>query len=537
MNINKMTNKILKGLLVILLISPLLYSNAFADEVLEIECPALKKALVQLVGSEELKISDLEALTDKVDLSYYNIKSVKGLEHLKNVDELVLSYNNITDITPILGLSNLKSLYIDNNWIKQLPDSSSFTSLEHLDVSHNEIKSIPTSLFNMPFLKRLYMSDLQLQDSPNFSQLLSVLDRLDISHNKLDDFSFLNCQNLELLMMNNCGLDELPNLFMMDRLRYLYFTDNSISELPEYLGNLPLERLDFSYNDVTTMPQSFGRLVELKQLVFTGNYFRVMPQVITKLKGLEVLICGQNIINDVPSDIGELENIKRASFVGNELVTLEKFRNLYIAYSYQISFDQNYLDLDDEINLEVLKRYHNSGGVQKTDTLKANVISTQTDNLIIDLELDITSMGDDIKFKEIKLFEKVNDSLIETKCAVKQRDGSVSRIVNDNQTVGMHDYLLCMVLEKTSHPKREIKYTATLEDVSIDKKVTPAPTVTSINTIEVTPTVAPPIIDNNTKSSNRNYLLYILLFGVIIIVISYLLQKRSSKKKRKHKRR
>lgn len=537
MNINKMTNRILQGLLVILLISPLLYSNAFADEVLEIECPALKKALVQLVGNEELIISDLEALTDKVDLSYCNIKSVKGLEHLKNVDELILSYNNITDITPILGLSNLESLYLDNNWIKQLPDSSSLTSLEHLDISHNEIESIPTSLLNMPSLKRLYMSDLQLEDSPDFSQLPSALDWLDISGNKFDDFSFLDGQNLELLMMNNCGLDELPNLFMMDRLRYLYFTDNNISELPEYLGNLPLERLDFSHNDIWAMPQSFGRLAELKQLIFTGNYFRSMPQVITKIKGLEVLMCGQNIINDVPSDIGELENIKRASFVGNEFVTLEKFRNLYIPYSYQISFDQNYLDLDDEINLEVLKRYHNSGGVQKTDALKANVISTQTDNLIIDLELDISSMGDDIKFKEIKLFEIVNDTLDKKQCNVIEREGSVSRIVSNNQAVGMHDYLLCMVLEKTSHPKREIKYTATLEQVALEEKVTPTPSVTSTNTIEVTPTVTPAVSDNNQKSSNRNYLLYILLFGVIMIVISYLLQKRSSKKRRKHKRR
>jgi Leucine-rich repeat (LRR) protein len=523
----------MQGLLAIILISPMLCQNALADGI-EFESEALKTELCKIVGKEEITVTDLEALSGKIDLSYLNIKSIRGLEYLKNVEHLVLSFNNLTDITPLLGLSNLKSLYLDNNWLKTLPEKSNLSSLEHLDISHNEIESIPSGFFDMPSIRRLYMSDLKLNSPIDFTQMTSTLDRLDVSGNKIDDFSFLNGKNLELLMMNNCGLEELPNLFMMDRLQYLYFANNKINELPEYLGNLPLVRLDFSYNFVTGMPQSFARLSELTQLVFTGNYFRKLPEVVTKLKNLEVLMCGQNIINDVPESIGELENIKRASFAGNELTSLENFRNLNIPYSYQISFDKNYLDFGYETNIEILKRYHNTGGVQKTLRPEANVVSAHTDKLEIDLVQFIDAADKKEELKEVKLFSIKNDIFNEEMCEITQSDDNRIGIASKNQKAGSHDYLVCIVLQETGNPKKETKYTITLEGVSIKERPVASPTVAPTNAIEVAPTAT---AQNVEAQNDSNYLLYILLFGVIMIVVAYLLQKRSNPKKRKHKRR
>lgn len=439
------------------------------DEIVVFESSSLKSAIASIIGKEEITISDMENISGKLDLSYSDITSIKGLEFLTNVDELILSYNYITDISPIIELDSLESLYIDNNWIKELPDiKTKLLSLIHLDMSDNKIAYIPSQFLDFPSLRRLYISNLSLSSPPDFSKIVNTLDRLDISGTRFGSLeSVEKLINLELLIMNECLLDVLPDLSAMTKLQYLYFSDNNIEELPEYLGELPLIRLDFSYNMISFMPESFMNLKKLEQLVFTGNYFTYLQDVVTNMKSLEVLMCSQNIISDITDNISDLENIKRASFASNELTSLEKFIDFNIPYSYQISFNLNYLDLDDEINQKVLKKYHNTGGVQKEIRLKANVLSADTDSVIIECEFDMSTLDSDMQIKNISVFNYDEDKLSSLTSEVFDIVGNKFNILLTNQREGILNYLVIVEIEDISWPPKIIKYTNILENIKV----------------------------------------------------------------------
>ena len=501
----------------------LFVQSAFADDEVVFECANLKNALTQIIGEETITVENIKELEGKLDLSYQNITSLVGLEYAVNVQDLILSFNNITDIAPIASLENLQSLYLDYNWIRSLPnEKTNLISLKHLDISNNEITEIPGDFIDMPALKRLYMGDLSLSASPDLSPLSDTLERLDISRAKYPDFSFVEkLTALELLMMNDCQMRELPNLSQISNLNYLYFSDNNISSLPEYLGNFPLIRLDFSGNLISYMPQSFANLTKLEQLVMTNNYFTYLPNEVTQMKKLEVLMCGQNIIADVSDNLSDLENIKRASFASNNLTSLNKFINFEIPYSYQISFDLNYLDLADETNFEVLNDYHNVGGVQRQAQLEAQLLKTNTNSIDIKCALsesEVWMVGEDIKPYSIMLFSIQNKELdLVGETQLYDVEDTEFIVSYENAPTGISDYIVCLVFIDESWPTKYIKYSTTLLGVQIVEVA--SPTLTS-EVLEPTATMQPTTTQEiqETKGISTKYLLYILLVGVIIII-------------------
>ncbi len=516
--------KIFSLITLVLLSANLIFvQSVFADSEVFFECANFKNAITKITGKETITIEDMQKFEGKLDLSYQEITSLVGLEYAVNVEELILSFNNIVDISPILQLENLKSLYIDYNWLKELPDEKTkLVSLEHLDISNNEIKKIPTGFIDMPELKRLYMGDLALEEVPDFSSVKNTLNRLDISGAKIIDFSFVeSLTNIELLIMNGCGMKNLPELSQMNNLAYLYFANNNISVLPEYLGSLPLIRLDFSGNFVSSMPQSFANLTKLEQLVFTDNYFTVLPAAVTQMRNLEVLMCGQNIIEVVPINLSDLKNIKRASFASNNLADLHMFTNFEIPYSYQISFDLNYLDLNDATNIEVLDDYRNDGGTQKKAMLQAEVISADTQSVIINCSIDqveLERLGTDLSYHAIKLFAIQNGELqIVGETAFSGGENPTLVVTYENPPIGSIDYLVCLVLKDQAWPPKYIKYSNVLEDIQVVQAITPTQLETALETTQI-PEISPTNTPVSQKGINTKYLLYILLLGVIIII-------------------
>ncbi len=502
-------------------------STAHADDLVQFGCEELKTAMVKIIGKEGITIDDMKSLSGRLDLSYLNIKCLDGLEHAQNVKDLVLSFNNITDISPIIGLSNLKSLYLDYNWLKTLPEKTNLSSLEHIDISNNEIATIPNSFFEMPSIRRIYMGDLNLEAAPNLFSTANTLDRLDISGAKIEGFEFVeNLTNLELLMMNGCELESLPNLSGMQRLGYLYFADNKLVDLPEYLSNLPIIRLDLSGNLISNMPQSFANMKKLEQLVMTNNYFTKIPDAVLQMENLEVLMCGQNLLEDVPDGIGNLENIRRASFASNNLTSLSKFINFEIPYSYQISFSYNYLDLNDATNKDVLDGYKNTGGTQKGAKLEVISLMGDTNSVVIECGFnwaELENIGQNAQAYSLKLFELKQGQLflLQDESLSEQANEALS-VSYGGATEGVHDYVLCLEIKDGSLPQKIIKYSARVNGAVVNAAATftPEPTDAIITQTPVQ-TVMPEVVEEGKILPK--YLLYILLLGVIIIISAIIL--------------
>ena len=496
---------------------------AFADSEVVFECDNLKTALQEILGTDEITQNDMLELTGKVDLSYKNITSIRGLEYAENVEYLILTGNSITDISPILNLSSLNTLYLDYNWIKEIPDAvTGLSALEHLDISNNEIENIPPQFFQLPSLRRLYIDGLELVSPPDFSYVKTNLERFDISGANFENYDFISSfTNLELLAMNGCNLEMLPDLSAMQRLSYLYFADNKIVSLPEYLSNLPLIRLDISGNFVSNLPQSFESLKSLEQLVMTDNYFVRLPDVVTQMESLEVLMCGQNIISDVPDALYSLKNVKRASFASNNLTTLQKFTEFEIPYSYQISFDYNYLDLSDGLNIDVLDDYHNDGGVQKAAQLAAQVTAADTQKLTVQCSFDMAELeliSQNAEIDSLILFINQNGALIPVGETLFDDEQEVSLTVTyENPQVGVYDYVVCLNIHDGMWPGKYLKYSALLSDVETVQAATAQPDAATAAPTQ-TPTTENTQEPAQKQKDNTKILLYILLLGVIIII-------------------
>ena len=117
------------------------------------------------------------------------------------------------------------------------------------------------------------------------------------------------------------------------------------------------------------------------------------PDTVTQMESLEVLMCGQNIISDVPQSIGELKSIKRASFASNNLVNLNKFAEFDIPYSYQISFDLNYLDLTDETNMDILEGLpQRRRACRKRRSFRRRRVKSDTESLVVQCGFDMAEL-------------------------------------------------------------------------------------------------------------------------------------------------
>ena len=128
----------------------------------------------------------------------------------------------------------------------------------------------------------------------NFSQYLSNLKRLDISNNNLEELpnSFYLLTKLEHLKLDYNKFQTLPKVLAEIRsLSTLSISHNKIEEYSEALGSLiNLESLDLSSNNLSKLPYSFVRLNRLRELNLAENKFDIIPEcVINGMRNLEFL--------------------------------------------------------------------------------------------------------------------------------------------------------------------------------------------------------------------------------------------------------
>lgn len=115
-----------------------------------------------------------------------------------------MSQNRIRELTreSFSSLTDLRYLYIFDNMLNHIEDDTfvKLTNLEALDLSGNGLLDVPPEIFNLPFLRNLYLADNSFGDR-GFDKLQTVpkpikapLKILSIANNrlfKIPDFGIL----------------------------------------------------------------------------------------------------------------------------------------------------------------------------------------------------------------------------------------------------------------------------------------------------------------------------------------------------------
>ncbi|WP_394916241.1 leucine-rich repeat domain-containing protein [uncultured Robinsoniella sp.] len=92
--------------------------------------------ITSLSGIENLKLTSL-------DISHNKLKSLKWIEKLTNLKSLNINDNHLTSIKELKSLVNLEALNIDSNRIRNVEEIGRLTQLQFFYASNNRIKKIP----------------------------------------------------------------------------------------------------------------------------------------------------------------------------------------------------------------------------------------------------------------------------------------------------------------------------------------------------------------------------------------------------------
>uniref|UniRef100_A0A8C7UMD6 Protein scribble homolog n=1 Tax=Oncorhynchus mykiss TaxID=8022 RepID=A0A8C7UMD6_ONCMY len=276
---------------------------------------------------------------ESVDKRHCNLQNVPDeiFRYSRSLEELLLDANQLRELPkPFFRLLNLRKLGLSDNEIQRLPpEVANFMQLVELDISRNGtclfqvlqglvLKGhfFPSVFHSICFPLSLSVLITRLPDG--FTQLRGL------AHLALNDsplhqsLSFL--VKLEHLDLGSNELDVLPDtLGALPNLRELWLDRNQLSSLPLELGNLQrLVCLDVSENRLEELPSELSGLLALTDLLLSHNLLEVVPDSIGSLKQLSILKVDQNRLTHLSDSIGECENLTELVLTENLLQTLPR---------------------------------------------------------------------------------------------------------------------------------------------------------------------------------------------------------------------
>ena len=192
--------------------------------------------------------SEMATLTD-LDVGFWNIRDLTGLEYATRLERLNLRYNNSSDISALSGLTRLEHLDLRYNNISDISALSGLTSLTHLDLHNNRSISDISALSGLTSLTHLNLRNNRSISDISALSGLTRLEHLDLWNNDISDISALS------------GLTRLTDL----HLGY-----NNISDISPLKGLTSLEFLELAINRISDISALSG-LTSLKGLELRGN--------------------------------------------------------------------------------------------------------------------------------------------------------------------------------------------------------------------------------------------------------------------------
>ncbi|XP_048433256.1 receptor-like protein 11 [Pyrus x bretschneideri] len=258
-------------------------------------------------------------LLSKIDIGTCNFTGSipRSMEDLTQLVYLDLSANNFNGSVPSFSMAkNLTLLDLSYNQLTGQINSSrweNLTSLVNLDLRHNLLNgTIPPSVFSLPMLQKLHLSDNEFSGKlPEFGAI-AVLDTLDLSSNKLEGpipKSILKFRGLKILLLSS---NNFTGSFLLNDIQQL----KNLSSL-----DLSFNSLSINYNDTNSSHSSFPNITTLK--LVAGNLRRI-PSFLRNQSKLSILDLSQNQIHgEIPNRIWRLSNLLQLNLSCNSLVTVE----------------------------------------------------------------------------------------------------------------------------------------------------------------------------------------------------------------------
>jgi len=202
----------------LLLLIPLVYA---ADPPVQFQDSNLEAAVREILNQPEGVIRQHKLLTiAKLDASSYEIVSLDGIQHLRNLASLNLRDNLITEITQISQLMGLRDLDLRGNAISDITPLAALTTLESLNLRDNPITDL-SPLSDLTNLRELNLHGIPLGDNPiidlsPFSKL-TRLRELNLHGIPLGDKIALlrGFPNLSRLNIRNCAVTDISLLAEM----------------------------------------------------------------------------------------------------------------------------------------------------------------------------------------------------------------------------------------------------------------------------------------------------------------------------------
>ncbi|KAK4487237.1 hypothetical protein RD792_006557 [Penstemon davidsonii] len=315
-----------------------------------------------------------------------------NFEGLSNLSYFNLEYNSLTGSIPssLFSLPSLKKVLLSNNkFSDQVDEFSTMNSynLETLDLSSNKLQgSIPQSLFKLERLNVLLLSfnffngTIELEKLQNLRNLTT----LDLSSNNLsvvvrssNNSEMPQFPNLSRLSLASCNLHEFPNLMKQTKLKYLDLSKNKITgEIPSWIWEIGLFHLDVSYNFLVDLQKPYN---------ITSSRLSVLDLHSNKLRGKLPLppagaayvdYSSNNFQETIPLDIGHF--ISFYSLANNNLTGVIPI-SLCKSYLEVLDLSGNFLSggippclLQNVETLRVLNLGRNNISGDIPDTISAN---------------------------------------------------------------------------------------------------------------------------------------------------------------------
>ena len=227
--------------------------------------------------------------------------------------------------TEVFDLVWLKKLYLSYNKLSKISDSiGNLENLSALDLRYNQLSRIPDSIASLHNLSQLSLGYNQLRNLPNSIASLHNLSQLSLICNQLSRIpdSIASLHNLSQLDLSDNQLSELPDFIgSLHNLSQLSLSYNQLRELPDFIGNLEnLSQLDLSNNQLRELPHSIGSLYNLSYLSLSENQLSRIPNSISNLHNLSILNLSSNQLSELFNSIGSLQDSFRLYLSDNPLV-------------------------------------------------------------------------------------------------------------------------------------------------------------------------------------------------------------------------